>query len=131
MGGDDDTNRLEISSTDLEIWRLPHVVDIENRQIDELFTRGFSEPQALTVFGNFLRMNERFDVDSVSNQALLVGTEIDQAALGCVLGVGLLISIGAGIVAGFITKCGDDGFGTTATVAGVLTCVEALVVWIF
>jgi hypothetical protein len=91
-------------------------------------TCAFYDPTILSRTDSFIQQNTQFaigpNVTHERQQALLIRLEMNMLGLVSLVLLGLVLSLGSGILASLLTERVDIGIAVTSGVAGVISCVE-------
>ena len=84
----------------------------------------------LSLATNFVKRNTRFDTAQAEGvfgrQVLVIGLRMSLIGLACLLLSNMLLCLGAGVIAYLMTKELDLCVSVISSVAGVLSCLEAV-----
>jgi hypothetical protein len=115
---------------DLEAQQEVRRVFLTRRQLNAELTAAFHDPMVLSSATNFVKQNTGFDVAQsgglFGRQVLVIGLRMSWVGLGCLLLSNMLLCLGAGTVTYLMTRKLDLCASVISSVAGVLSCVEAV-----
>ena len=98
-------------------------------------TSAFYDPTILSHTNSFIQQNTRFAISPnaphVSQQTLLIRLEMNMLGSVSLVLVGLVLCVGSGILASFLTRRVDIGIAVSSGVAGVISCVEAFLILLY
>jgi len=107
----------------------PLEVIISSRTPSVELTAAFHRPLLLHASASFADQYPALLTSSPSRKALLVGQELNKRAIFWVVLTALLISLGIGLVVGFVCSGAGLAVAITGGLTGVISIVTALLVW--
>jgi hypothetical protein len=124
-----------MSRSNLESQEGPVLVDIRDKKIDPLLTQALRDPSILKSATDFVVSNNRFTMlvatsnPQVEAKALLIGWARTKSLLVWPIIFFSILSVAIGLLVGELAHNAALGVAVTAGVAGVLSCMEVLMIW--
>lgn len=124
-----------MSRSNLESQEGPVLVDIRDKKIDPLLTQALRDPSILKSATDFVVSNNRFAMlvatsnPQVEAKAPLIGWARTKSLLVWPIIFFSILSVAIGLLVGELAHNAALGVAVTAGVAGVLSCMEVLMIW--
>lgn len=123
-----------MSRSDLESQDGPVLVDINDMKLDPLLTEALHKPSILAAATDFVALNDRFTMSNATSspqvepKTLVIGWVRTKSLLVWPVFVFSILAVAIGVLVGELAHNAALGLAVTAGAAGVLSCLEVLLV---
>lgn len=124
---------VQLTSIDIEACRSPLEVHVVEKQRDGQLTEALRRPNLHIIDAEFIeRYPGLLDQHGIrGNKVLVVSYELNHASLCCVLMATLVLVGAASVAVGLVMHSIEAGLQCAATFVGFVSCVEAVLFWLF
>jgi hypothetical protein len=128
-------NLIQVFSPHFDADIFPLRVTVSNKVLDETLNSGFYDPNSLQHATNFFATYAEFAITApgavdVPIRACMISPEINKYAVARFVFVALLVSVTAGVLAGFFTSRIDIGWALGGGMIALVAAFEMVFLWL-